>query len=127
MDGFDEYSKRLAPTITVNTHFFKSDDALIDAVRTHGKGKIILLSEDGVEHSSRAFSSYLFKAFEDGGAHVTFVIGGFAGLPLQLRKSTHPLISLSKMTFTHQMARLLLIEQIYRATEIHKGSAYHKD
>lgn len=126
-DGYDEYAKRLAPTMNVVTHFLKSDAALVEAVKNLGKGKIILLSEEGVEYSSRKFSSFLYDSFEDGGAHVTFVIGGFSGLPNELRKSSFPLISLSKMTFTHQMARLLLIEQIYRATEIKKNSGYHKD
>jgi 23S rRNA (pseudouridine1915-N3)-methyltransferase len=68
----------------------------------------------------------VYKSFEDGGSHVSFIIGGFAGLPDGIR-SAYPLLTLSKMTWTHQMARLLLLEQIYRASEIFKGSAYHKD
>ena len=60
-----------------------------------------------------------------------FVIGGAEGLPSELKetRSGRPrptLISLSAMTFTHQFARMLLIEQIYRASEIRKGSGYHK-
>ena len=70
----------------------------------------------------------LYKKLEEGGATLTFVIGGFAGLPQDVKDDkTIPLISLSKMTWTHQMCRLLLIEQVYRASEIHRGSGYHKD
>ena len=74
----------------------------------------------------RDFSAYFYKNVQDGGASINFVIGGFDGLPDILLKK-YPSLSLSKMTWTHQMARLLLIEQIYRATEIYKGSGYHKD
>ena len=58
---------------------------------------------------------------------MTIVIGGAEGLPPALRnQDKHPMISLSPMTFTHQVVRLILIEQIYRAFEIEKGSRYHK-
>ena len=57
----------------------------------------------------------------------SFFIGGADGLPAELKADRSRLLSLSKLTFTHQMARLLLVEQIYRATEIRKGSGYHKD
>lgn len=63
---------------------------------------------------------------EEGGAQLSFIVGGFDGLPDKI-KIKYPLISLSNLTWTHQMARLLLIEQIYRATEIRKNSKYHKD
>jgi 23S rRNA (pseudouridine1915-N3)-methyltransferase len=63
---------------------------------------------------------------EKGGANVTFIIGAYDGLPEEIR-SKYPLISLSQMTWTHSMARLLLIEQVYRASEIRKGSGYHKE
>jgi 23S rRNA (pseudouridine1915-N3)-methyltransferase len=90
------------------------------------KGVILALDESGKEYTSREFEKVLYKSFEEGGAHVTFIIGGFSGLPTEIKKK-YPLISLSKMTWTHQFARLLLVEQIYRSTEIHKGSGYHKD
>lgn len=49
------------------------------------------------------------------------------GLPPELKQDRSRLVSLGRLTLTHQMARLILIEQIYRATEIRKGSGYHKD
>lgn len=84
------------------------------------------MDETGKQLTSNDFSSYVFKSFEDGGASISFIIGGAEGLPTIIR-SNYPLISLSLMTWTHQMARLLLIEQVYRAVEIKKGSKYHKE
>lgn len=126
-DGCAEYEKRLTPSMTINTQFLKSDDALVEAVKA-SRGTIIALDENGDQKTSRAFSDYLFKAFENGGAHVTFVIGGFSGLPSEIKNNeNYSFISLSKMTWTHQMARLLLLEQIYRGVEIRKNTGYHKD
>ena len=124
-DGCLEYEKRLTPVMKFNTVFLKSDEALIEAANGL-KGFVIALDESGKEYSSRQFSDVVFKGLEDGGATLTFIIGGFSGLP-KVIKSKYPLLSLSKMTWTHQMARLLLTEQIYRAVEIRKGSGYHKD
>lgn len=124
-DGCDEYEKRITPVVNVQTIFFKSDELLIECLSSI-RGKVVALDENGEEFSSREFSKFYYKLLEDGGAHVTFIIGGFAGLPQDVRRR-FPLISIGKMTWTHQMARLLLLEQIYRAIEIRKGSGYHKD
>ena len=124
-EGCAEYEKRLAPTMTLTTTFLKSDEELIKHAKA-AKGIILAMDEHGKQYTSIDFSKVVYKSFEEGGAHVNFIIGGFAGLPPEIKKS-HQLISLSKMTWTHQMARLLLLEQIYRATEIHKGSGYHKE
>lgn len=123
--GYAEFAKRLVPVTDLKTEFMKSDEALVEAV-TSARGFTVCLDEGGKTYSSREFASFLYKGYELGGAQVNFVIGGFAGLPPVL-KQNYPLISLSKLTWTHQMARLLLIEQIYRATEIRKNSNYHKD
>ena len=111
--------------MTLTTTYFKSDEDLVVASRGL-RGIAFALDETGKELTSREFSKTMYKAFEDGGTHVAFIIGGFSGLPQEI-KDRYPLLSLSKMTWTHQMARLLLLEQIYRAAEIHKGSGYHKD
>ena len=123
-DGYLEYEKRLKPVLKVETTFVKDNAALVKACEA-ARGRIIALDENGENHTSTTFTSFLYESFEAGGANVCFVIGGYSGLPLEI-KEQYPLISLSKMTWTHQMARLLLIEQIYRASEIRKGSSYHK-
>jgi|MDTB01.3.fsa_nt_gb 23S rRNA (pseudouridine1915-N3)-methyltransferase len=120
-----EFEKRLKPVLKLNTQFLKSDEALSASVKA--SKNVVALDENGTQHTSREFSQFVYKQLEEGGATLTFVIGGFAGLPQAVKEGNYPLISLSKMTWTHQMARLLLIEQVYRAVEIQKGSGYHKD
>ena len=124
-DGCFEYEKRLKPIMSIQTTFFKDDDGLIRAAQSN-KCPIIALDENGRQCTSHEFTDLLYKTLGEGGASTTFIIGGFAGLPKEI-KSTHKLVSLSKMTWTHSMARLLLMEQIYRATEIKKGSKYHQE
>jgi 23S rRNA (pseudouridine1915-N3)-methyltransferase len=125
--GCEEYEKRLSALMTLQTHFYRNDDELLKAVKSISKGTIFALDERGKEYTSHQFTDVLYqKGFEEGGSYVHFIIGGAVGLPKEI-KSSYPCVSLSKMTWTHQMARLLLIEQIYRATEIKKGSNYHKD
>ena len=58
---------------------------------------------------------------------MSFFIGGAEGLPPELKADRKRLLSLGSLTLTHQMARLILVEQVYRATEIRRGSGYHKD
>lgn len=123
--GYAEYEKRLKPIMTLHTTYLKSDDELIQATKS-SKGFTIALDEKGKQLTSLEFTEMLYSSFEKGGATVNFIVGGFAGLPAEIR-SNYPLISLSKLTWTHTMARLLLTEQIYRATEIRKGSGYHKE
>jgi 23S rRNA (pseudouridine1915-N3)-methyltransferase len=123
-DGCAEYEKRLKPVLNIQTTFLKSDEEQVKAADAF-KGVIIALDENGKQYTSPQFTDLFYSSLEKGGANVAFLIGGFDGLPHEL-KSKYPLISLSKLTWTHSMARLLLMEQIYRATEIRKGSAYHK-
>ncbi|HJG07139.1 MAG TPA: 23S rRNA (pseudouridine(1915)-N(3))-methyltransferase RlmH, partial [Megamonas hypermegale] len=61
----------------------------------------------------------------NGHSHITFLIGGAFGLSQEIRDRADERISFSRMTFTHQMIRLLLIEQIYRAFKISRGEKYH--
>lgn len=121
--AFEEYVKRLKPTTQIVCAWAKSDAQLIEWVSKE-KG-IILLDPAGASLSSEKFSRFVISQMEKHGARLTFVIGGANGLPEEI-KSTGSSISLSPLTFTHQIARLILIEQIYRAFEIDRGSAYHK-
>ena len=87
----------------------------------------ILLDEKGAEYNSRGFSDFLKKILNQGGKHIGFVIGGAYGFSEQVYKLAHFEISLSKFTFTHQMVRLIFVEQLYRAFTILKGIPYHND
>lgn len=118
-----EYLKRLQATATLTFVWAKNDGQLLALIEK--EKSIICLDAEGQGMNSQLFSSFLIKQLETHGASLTFVIGGPEGLPATLKKG-YPLISLSPMTFTHQMVRLILVEQIYRAIEIDKGSHYHK-
>ncbi len=83
---------------------------------------IIVLSEDGKGFSSRAFAS---KLSELSGHPLTFVIGGPSGLLPAVKQRASLLWSLSPLTFTHELARLLLCEQLFRAVSILRNSPYH--
>lgn len=120
--GVEEFTKRLSSTLQLTTEWVKDDQALIQQAQK--EGKVICLDPEGKMMDSTTFSKALSKWLEEGGARLTFVIGASDGLPASLR--SYPLISFSSMTFTHQMCRLILAEQIYRSTEIWRGSPYHK-
>ncbi len=87
---------------------------------------LIALDLDKKELNSLQFASFLENKFVLGGSSITFVIGGSYGLGDALKERANDSISLSKMTFLHQMTRLILLEQIYRAFKINKNEVYHK-
>jgi 23S rRNA (pseudouridine1915-N3)-methyltransferase len=118
-NAISEYQKRLQSTIKIEFQWLRDDEKLISA--TLKTKNPIGLDPNGKVMTSEQFAGW----FSDLGANITFIIGGAQGLP-QILKNTMPLISLSKLTFTHQITRLILIEQVYRAIEINKGSSYHK-
>jgi len=91
------------------------------------QSKLILLDENGRTFSSRLFASFIENEGLQGNSNLTFVIGGPYGFTDSLKAKAHLLVSLSKMTFTHQMVRLIFSEQLYRAFSILKGEPYHHD
>ncbi|MBA3958722.1 MAG: 23S rRNA (pseudouridine(1915)-N(3))-methyltransferase RlmH [Parachlamydiaceae bacterium] len=120
--ALNEYVKRLTPIATLSFQWAKDDQHLLDIALK--EPLLICLDPQGSSLSSEEFSSFLHQKLQLGGSRLTFIIGGADGLPTTLKSS--PLLSLSKMTFTHQITRLILVEQIYRAFEIARGSQYHK-
>lgn len=85
----------------------------------------ILLDKDAKQFSSEEFASFLDRAFKSSKKGILFVIGGVLGVDEELRKKFDKRISLSKMTFTHELAVLILIEQLYRAFKILNNEKYH--
>eukprot|EP00578_Thalassiosira_sp_NH16_P029969 CAMPEP_0181079100 /NCGR_PEP_ID=MMETSP1071-20121207/1848_1 /TAXON_ID=35127 /ORGANISM="Thalassiosira sp., Strain NH16" /LENGTH=150 /DNA_ID=CAMNT_0023160477 /DNA_START=534 /DNA_END=986 /DNA_ORIENTATION=+ len=128
--AYSTYDTRLKPTnLGVTTQYHKNDIELIRAVEAdEGKNhKVVLLDPLGQMSTSEVFSDNMYRWLEEGGSRLTFVIGGAEGLPESLKEGRKKgMMSLGMMTFTHQFARLLLMEQVYRASEIRKGSGYHK-
>ena len=93
--------------------------------RLSARGLIIALDERGKEMTSAEFARFLDNSMS---AHpeVTFVLGGAEGLGAGLLEAAGARLSLSRLTFTHELARVLLLEQIYRALTILKGTPYHR-
>ncbi len=121
-DACAEYIKRLQAVVHITYLWARDDAQLIEWVNK--EDQVVCLDPQGSLFSSEELSDFLVKSWTSGGSRLCLVIGGATGLPLELKKK--PLISLSRLTFTHQITRLVLLEQIYRSVEIQKGSNYHK-
>ena len=89
--------------------------------------KLILLDERGKSFSSREFASFLEGKMLQSERRLVFVIGGPYGFSPEVYARANEQLSLSKMTFSHQMVRLFITEQIYRAMTILRGEPYHHD
>ena len=135
-DAIDEYMKRLSKYNNINLIEIK-DEGLVE----EEKAKIIE-GEKIIQHISpkdyvitmeilgKMFDSLEFAKLIDNtmieNSNLTFVIGGSYGLSEQVKKRSNLAISFSKMTFPHQLFRVLLLEQIYRAYKINNHESYHK-
>lgn len=87
--------------------------------------RVILLDEKGKQHTSIELSSYLQSQMLSGSKRLFFVIGGPYGFSKEVYERAEDKIALSKLTFSHQMVRLFLMEQLYRAMTILKNEPYH--
>lgn len=139
-DGIDEFLKRLTPYASVEIVELSpieiKDENLTDKVLEQEGEKIlaqiksnsyvITLEIEGANFSSEKFAQKLDEIANQGYNEIIFVIGSSCGLSKTVSDRANFKLSLSKMTFLHQFARLLLIEQIYRAFKILKGETYHK-
>ena len=142
-DGFDEYRKRIGAfdriTVTEISEYRVTDDSdssREEAVRKEGEGLLrhlrgqeravkVALCVEGRIFSSEELAE-LLKDTKSKTSKIIFVIGGSGGLSDDVKKECHVKLSMGRMTFTHQMARMILAEQIYRAESINAGMKYHK-
>lgn len=139
-DGISEFLKRLTPyasleIIELNPVEIKDENLIQKALEEEGE-KILALIKDssyvvtmeiqGRELSSEEFAFKINEITKDGISELVFVIGSSHGLSQSVSKRADFKMSMSKMTFLHQFARLILIEQIYRAFKILNGEKYHK-
>ena len=118
-EGIYQYKKRM-PNLLINE--FK-DFKINNFKDNRDKNIIIGLSEEGKLFNSKKFAS-LLSNFNN--QKITFFIGDSDGLCHQVKHNSDLLLSLSPFTFPHELARLILIEQIYRAVSITKNSPYHR-
>ena len=134
-DAETEYLKRLKPHLRIaiaelnNSRIQESAQAIQDEGARilellKPREQLIALDENGTSISSVDFAKFLEKTLVSG--DVAFVIGGAFGLSAAVRKRANRTLSLSALTFTYQFARVLLVEQLYRATCINRGVDYNK-
>ena len=138
-EGIDEYIKRLKHyipySITVLSDI-KNTKKLTEEQQKEADGKLmldalkpgdclVLLDERGKEFTSVAFADYLQRKMNAGLRRLVFVIGGPYGFSQSVYDRADEKISLSKMTFSHEMIRLFFTEQVYRAMTIQRGEPYH--
>jgi len=88
---------------------------------------VVLLDANGKNYSSLQFADYLQKLLNRHVRHIYFVVGGAYGFSPEVYKRANTQLSLSSMTFSHQMVRLIFVEQLYRAFTILKGESYHHE
>ena len=115
-EGINQYKKRM-PDLTIN----ESKSFNIDNIQVNNI--IICLTEEGKSFSSIELTSLLLN-FKN--KKINFLIGDADGIPTNIKEKSHLLLSLSSLTFPHELARLILLEQIYRAISISNNSPYHR-
>ena len=139
-EGIDEFLKRLTPYAAVEVIELSpveiKDEHLIErALDDEGEkilsyikpqSYVITLEIKGKELSSEEFAEKVVELTNEGQGEIVFVIGSSCGISKNVSARANFKMSMSKMTFLHQFARLILIEQIYRAFKIIKGETYHK-
>ena len=142
-DGVKEYSRRLGRYCTVEicecadekTPDDPSDEERDQILAREGErilskispqDYVIACAIDGAERTSEAFSGHLERLMTWGKSRIAFVIGGSMGLSNAVLARADERLSFSHFTFPHQMMRVILLEQIYRAFRIMKGEPYHK-
>lgn len=103
----------------------KEGELILKALRP--TDTVILLDEKGKEYSSVEWAGYIQERLVSSGKDVIFVIGGAYGFSEDVYKRSNAMISLSRMTFSHQMVRAIFVEQLYRAFTIIKGEPYHHE
>ena len=142
-DGIAEYSKRISRFAAVEM-IELADEKTPDRASDSENEKIlnlegnrilskigdrefvVVLAIEGKTLSSEEFSKQLEQASINGFSTLTFVIGGSLGLSPQVKKRANLSLSFGRLTLPHQLMRLVLVEQIYRAFTIQQGSPYHK-
>jgi len=141
--GIDEYTKRLSSYSKIEIIEVpdeKAPEILSDAEMLQVKKKegerilakvptdahVIALAIEGKQKSSEELADTIDKLGTYGKSKVTFIIGGSLGLSDEVLKRADDNLSFSKMTFPHQLMRLILVEQVYRAFRINRGEPYHK-
>lgn len=138
-EGISDFEKRIQKHIPFTIHILpeikkynklpveqqkkKEGEQIIEAIPQDAY--VVLLDSRGKQKNSREFSQFLQTFFNSGTKYLYFVIGGPHGFSNEVYKRSQLLLSLSAMTFPHELTRLIALEQIYRALNIIEGTSYH--
>lgn len=135
-DAVNEYVKRLGKYCKVEIIEVKEEnDTKVNAKEIEGKNilkaiksrdYVVSLTLNQKEYTSESLAVWLDKTFAKANSEITFIIGGSLGLSSDVLKRSNEYLTLSKLTFTHQMSRIILLEQIYRGFKINHHEKYHK-
>lgn len=137
--GIDEYMRRLTRYVSFSMAEIpdvRASKAMSEQVQKEKEGTLILdrlsasdfvvlLDEKGNEFTSVEFAGYMQKVMTSGRKRMVFVVGGPYGFSSNVYARGNAKISLSRMTFNHEMVRMFFVEQIYRAMTILRGEPYH--
>ena len=125
----DKYLNRIAKYVQVEGISLRDEAGLQGKfgrdLKTGGKSTLVLMDSSGKEFTSQQFATFLRDYQERNPLPLVFAIGGADGFAPETKSAAANLISLGKMTMAHELARVVLLEQIYRALTILKGHPYH--
>lgn len=139
--GIEEYVKRLQHYVQFNIQYIgdvKGTRNMSEAQQKVAEGKlllgaletsdyVVLLDEHGTERTSMDYSQWLQRRIASGNKRLVFVVGGPYGFSQEVYDRANEKMSLSKMTFPHELVRLIFVEQLYRAFTILKHEPYHHE
>ena len=127
-DAVGEYLKRLSRFAKVEVREVSECRSLEEEaalILRAAKGRIVALCIEGKKYSSEQLAGYI-RELTDSGSECTFIIGSSCGLSDEVKDKANLKLSFSDLTFPHQLMRVILLEQIYRAFMINGGGEYHK-
>jgi 23S rRNA (pseudouridine1915-N3)-methyltransferase len=126
----EEYLKRISRYAQVEGVVLRDEQALLEtcgrgATKVGAKSTLVLMDSRGKEFSSEQFAKFLGDYQDRNPLPLVFAVGGADGFSSETKAAAQQVISLGKMTLAHELARVVLLEQVYRAFTILKGHPYH--
>ncbi len=123
---FEDYVKRISHSCPIEVNEVRDGEAAIKRLDADRAATTLLLDANGKQHGSESLAKWLGEQRDRGTREIIFLCGDADGFPENLRKRVTQKISLSAMTYSHELARVMLAEQLYRAFAILSGSPYPK-
>jgi len=123
---FEDYVKRISHSCPIEVNEVRDAEAAIKRLDADRAATALLLDASGKQHDSESLAKWLGDQRDRGTREVIFVCGDADGFPDSIRQRVPQKISLSSMTYSHELARVMLVEQLYRAFAILSGSPYPK-